>query len=481
MTFVTPWDGLPRLVALELEQRIYEGAIVPPELRTAVHAVAGDDRKAGALLARLADLPADPDFPYGQPNDLDGIRAGRPDGPRRLPMSLSDSQLFDRFYGAWAARAAGCALGKPVELMGMSRRGLAGGRHAIRAYLEHRGDWPLRDYFSGRDVGDGLHLISPTSQREEIAYLEPDDDLNYTLIALHLLETVGAGFAWYDVADAWNHCLASSALCTAELVAMTNYVAASPRAALAFADASARAEPSHTRTHCNPYREWIGAQIRADGWGYACAGNPELAAELAWRDASWTHSANGIYAEMFFAAVVSAAFVERGPIRLIEIGLSEIPAASRLAEAIRGALAWFDQCSDEEEFLARLESTYGALHPTHAVPNALIVLMAIYYGEMDTVLAPCLAVAAGFDTDCNGATAGSIVGAADGYDAADKTLIKRLNDTVRSNVAGFEETRLQTLAERQLEVYSAVRSARPVDRTASYLATVTKRRLGLTV
>jgi ADP-ribosylglycohydrolase len=292
---------------------------------------------------------------------------------------------------------------------------------------------------------------------------------------------VGAGFAWYDVADAWNHCLASSALCTAELVAMTNYVAASPRAALAFADASARAEPSHTRTHCNPYREWIGAQIRADGWGYACAGNPELAAELAWRDASWTHSANGIYAEMFFAAVVSAAFVERGPIRLIEIGLSEIPAASRLAEAIRGALAWFDQCSDEEEFLARLESTYGALHPTHAVPNALIVLMAIYYGEMDTVLAPCLAVAAGFDTDCNGATAGSIVGAADGYDAADKTLIKRLNDTVRSNVAGFEETRLQTLAERQLEVYSAVRSARPVDRTASYLATVTKRRLGLTV
>jgi hypothetical protein len=100
---------------------------------------------------------------------------------------------------------------------------------------------------------------------------------------------------------------------------------------------------------------------------------------------------------------------------------------------------------------------------------------------MDTLLAPCLAVAAGFDTDCNGATAGSIVGAVHGYRAADKTLIKRLNDTVRSSVVGFAETQLHTLAERQLAVYSAVRGARPVDRTPSYLATVSRRRLGLTV
>ncbi len=64
--------------------------------------------------------------------------------------------------------------------------------------------------------------------------------------------------------------------------------------------------PEYTSTNRNLYREWIGAQIRADGWGYASAGNPERAAELAYRDACWTHRANGIYGEMMFAAIMAA-------------------------------------------------------------------------------------------------------------------------------------------------------------------------------
>ena len=83
--------------------------------------------------------------------------------------------------------------------------------------------------------------------------------------------------------------------------------------------------PEFTSTHRNPYREWIGAQIRADGWGYACAGKPELAAEFAWRDAHWTHRANGIYGEMMFAAIMASAFLVDDPLELINIGLSEIP------------------------------------------------------------------------------------------------------------------------------------------------------------
>ena len=61
---------------------------------------------------------------------------------------------------------------------------------AIRAYLEQRGDWPLDDYFSGRDAGDGVELVYPASQRENVAYMEPDDDIHYSLIALHILETL---------------------------------------------------------------------------------------------------------------------------------------------------------------------------------------------------------------------------------------------------------------------------------------------------
>ena len=117
-----------------------------------------------------------------------------------------------------------------------------------------------------------------------------------------------------------------------------NYNNAVPRKPLQLADGawsqSTWVTSEYTSTHRNPYREWIGAQIRADGWGYACAGNPERAAEFAYRDACWTHRANGIYGEMMFAAIMAAAFVVSDPIELVNIGLSEIPQNCKLAEQV---------------------------------------------------------------------------------------------------------------------------------------------------
>jgi hypothetical protein len=320
------WDTPVRLLREEVRQREYEGYRVPAALEDRARQLhdtpdAFDDRQIQALYAELEKLDMNPDFPYVQPNDLADIHGQRPNGPRRLPLNLTRDELLDRLHGAWTGRASGCALGKPVEILGMRGHGGLNGRQAIKAYLQKRGQWPLDDYFSGRPAEDGITLPFKNSWRENIAYLEPDDDIHYSLVGLKVLEDKGPAFEWHDVARMWNALLPYNTICTAETQAIMNFNLRTPR----IGNATMFPSPAFTSRHNNPYREWIGAQIRADTWAYACAGCPELAAEFAWRDAHWTHTANGVYGEMFAAAMIASAFVESDPRRLVEIGLSEIP------------------------------------------------------------------------------------------------------------------------------------------------------------
>ena len=152
------------------------------------------------------------------------------------------------------------------------------------------------------------------------------------------------------------------------------------------------------------------------------------------------------------AAVIAAAFVETEPKRLIEIGLSEIPENCKLAEAIRQALEWIRDCPDVESFMDRLDNQYGSLSPVHTVNNALIVVMSIFYGKGDPDRSICIAVMAGLDTDCNGATVGSITGAATGLRKFGGKLAAPLNDTIKPQVFGFQNITMKELAQRTLSV-----------------------------
>ena len=84
----------------------------------------------------------------------------------------------------------------------------------------------------------------------------------------------------------------------------------------------------------NPYKDSCGCFIRSEIWACLCPGNPELAARYAYEDASVDHADEGLYGEIFFAALQSAAFVESDMRRLIEIGLSYVPEDSFLTRAV---------------------------------------------------------------------------------------------------------------------------------------------------
>jgi ADP-ribosylglycohydrolase len=64
----------------------------------------------------------------------------------------------------------------------------------------------------------------------------------------------------------------------------------------------------------------------------------------------------------------------------------------------------------------------------------------------------------GYDTDCNGATVGSVVGLVLGASLLPKKWISPLNDTLRTCVAEFGQVSISDMAERSYQLSRIVRS-----------------------
>jgi ADP-ribosylglycohydrolase len=390
-----------------------------------------DEDRLRALIARVQSAPRRDDWDYEEPDDLDEIIAARPPAPERASWTPDRNVMRDRLYGAWLGRCAGCTLGKPVENWP---------RLAIRRYLTQQVAYPLRDYIPA-DARPGndhppFHPSWSESVRGRIDGSPRDDDTDYTILATHILETYGPDFTPEDVGHEWLRRFPFMAVYTAERAAYRNLI-------LGLA-------PPATATHINPYREWIGAQIRVDAYGYACAGDPERAAGMAYADARLSHTGNGIYGALWAAALIAASFAESAMAAALASALAVVPARSRLAEALRGVLELHSQGRDWESARDVLEERHGQLSPVHTINNAAVVSAALLWGDGDFTRTIGLAVQAGWDTDCNGATAGSAFGAMHGRAALGAHWITPLHDRLSTALVGFQEQRISELAERAL-------------------------------
>ena len=130
---------------------------------------------------------------------------------------------------------------------------------------------------------------------ENIDGMPEDDDLNFPLIALDLVERRGEAITTDDVA----HVVARAASRRPGVHRRAGDLPQPPR--------RRRARVAGRRG--NPFQDWIGAQIRADVYGWVTPGRPGRAARLAWTDARLTHHRSGLYGAMFVAAAASAAVV----------------------------------------------------------------------------------------------------------------------------------------------------------------------------
>jgi ADP-ribosylglycohydrolase/transcriptional regulator with XRE-family HTH domain len=428
-------------VFIELQQREEEGYVIdelrlPPEKLQAFTRT----RLMQHIRKILNTVPRE-DYPYVEPSGLGAIQARRPEGPRIKNLVITPAQLYDRIYGGWLARVAGCVLGKPIEA------GWA--KNKVIGYLKLAGAYPLSNYiprlvplhaeFDLNPEPDGTFL-------GEIHGAPHDDDTDYTFLSLHLLESYGLDFTTTNVATEWVTHLTYFRTYTAERVAYRNLICSIP--------------PEEAAEYLNPVREFIGGRIRADLYGFVSPGKPEFAASLAYKDARLSHTKNGVYGAMLWAAMIAWAFVSQDIYEIIQVGLSEIPGNCRLAEAVQDTLAVFQEVEDWEVAYDRLLIKYSAYHPAHTINNTIWCLLALLYGHRDLTQSLGIAATCGMDTDCNCASVGSVLGILLGASALPERWITPLENTLYTAVSQFRELRISDMAQRTARIAENVLTRR---------------------
>ena len=314
------WDSYCKTLDIELKQCIDEGLDIEDFELLFKKAIEMPYSKEQADLAdeifeKIINAGIRSKYKYNEPSDLDGIKALRKPYTYKK-IVVDDNLLYKKIKGAWYGRICGCLLGKPLE-------GIKKGE--LYTLLTSTNNYPLSRYVVSSDITEEMiesydFWLKDKAWADVIEYAPVDDDTTYTVLSQILIEKFGHDFTSKDAAKLWLQSQPIEKYFTAEKSAYRNFINGYA--------------PPYSAIYKNPYREWIGAQIRGDYFGYITPGNKELGAEYAFRDAAISHTKNGIYGEMFVSAMISAAADSDNVSDVIKAGLSEIPYTSRLYEAV---------------------------------------------------------------------------------------------------------------------------------------------------
>ena len=374
-------------------------------------------------------------YKYNEPDDIDGIHALR-DG-FTIKGKLPDNETMKKkIEGAWYGRICGCLLGKPVECSRTDE---------LIPFLKDINNYPMTRYILNSEITDEIEskynfrFINKT-YIDNTDGAPVDDDTNYTVMSQLLIDKYGKDFTSDDVADMWLSTQPVYNYFTAERVAFKNLIMGYT--------------PPNSAKYKNPFREWIGAQIRGDYYGYINPGDAEEAAHMAWRDATVSHIKNGIYGEMFVSAMLACCAVSDNITEIIKGGLGQIPKSSRLYEEIYDVIADYEAGVNHETVFNKIHKKYDEYTDhgwCHTLSNAKIVAASLLYGEGNYGKSICMAVQTGFDTDCNAATVGSVLGMTFGIDAIESYWYAPLNNKLSTSIIGHNEVLISDLIENTIK------------------------------
>ena len=210
---------LSDVLVYELDQLRESGFDVTALQRLVTEAPSMSDSQLADSLALLQRAERIPTWSFDEPSDAAGIAALLP--PQEAPSeghSPTTRAIEDRIRGAWLGRCVGCALGKPVE--GWTSTDIS--RH-----LGAFGVVDIEDYLPAVGLNWNGPEMKPSwteTTRGRVTYMPRDDDVDYTILGLHVLEQKGLDFTPDDVLDAWLSLLPFTRVFTAERTAYRNAI-----------------------------------------------------------------------------------------------------------------------------------------------------------------------------------------------------------------------------------------------------------------
>jgi len=168
--------------------------------------------------------------------------------------------------------------------------------------------------------------------------------------------------------------------------------------------------------------EQIGAQIFIDGWAMVAPGDPALATDLARRAGSVSHDGEALYGAQVVAALESQAFVESDLNRLLDTALSFVPGDSLIYRLIGELRELRGREPDWRQAFQWLKANYGYDKyggNCHMIPNHGLIILSLLYGDDSFQKSLMVVNTCGWDTDCNSANVGCIMGIKNGLAGID--------------------------------------------------------------
>ncbi len=331
---------------------------------------------------------------------------------------IDEKTLYDKIYACWLGKNIGGTLGGPVE---------------------------------GRMEAMDIKWYPVLSENGAL----PNDDLDLQLVNLHVLQAKGAAITADDIAEAWRENV---------FFPFDEYGAATTNMRMGF-------KPPFSGAFDNVFTDCMGSPIRSEIWAAVCAGDPELAASLAVRDAVVDHAGGeGVNGEIFNAALQAKAYVCDDIEILIGSALACIPRQSRVYKAVSYALELFREGRTLPEARELILGAFGSPNFTNAPQNIAFGICGILWGK-DFEDAILKTVNLGYDTDCTVATAAATLGIMYGTSYIPEKWSKPIGEkiTVSDMIKGINAPAdLDALTRESIRIYKMLKYA---DRDAIIAAT----------